>query len=69
MLHIHENIPGVLTKINSTFAEHNINISAQYLQTNVNIGYVVIDVESHHADVALARLKTIDGTIRARLLR
>jgi D-3-phosphoglycerate dehydrogenase len=69
LLHIHKNVPGVLTNINLAFAEHNINISAQYLQTNENIGYVVIDVESHHADIALARLKTIDGTIRARLLR
>ena len=69
LLHIHENVPGVLTKINLAFAEHDINISAQYLQTNANIGYVVIDVQSHHADIAPARLKTIAGTIRARLLR
>ena len=69
LLHIHENHPGILTKINLTFAEHNINIAGQYLQTNESIGYVVIDVDSESADIALERLKTIDGTIKARLLR
>ncbi|MGB5447014.1 MAG: phosphoglycerate dehydrogenase [Psychromonas sp.] len=69
LLHIHKNMPGILTKINLIFAEHNINIAAQYLQTNANIGYVVIDVNSDDAEVALEKLKEIDGTIRARFLK
>lgn len=68
LLHIHQNQPGILTKINLAFAESHINIAAQYLQTNANIGYVVIDVNSEDAAVALIRLKEIEGTIRARLL-
>lgn len=68
LLHIHQNQPGILTKINLAFAESNINIAAQYLQTNANIGYVVIDVNSEDAAIALLKLKEIDGTIRARLL-
>ena len=68
LLHIHKNQPGILTKINLAFAESNINIAAQYLQTNANIGYVVIDVNSEDAQKALAKLKEIEGTIRARLL-
>ena len=68
LLHIHQNQPGILTKINLAFAEANINIAAQYLQTNANIGYVVIDVISADADSALLKLKEIEGTIRARLL-
>ncbi|MCG6201022.1 phosphoglycerate dehydrogenase [Psychromonas antarctica] len=68
LLHIHQNQPGILTKINLAFAENNINIAAQYLQTNANIGYVVIDVNSEDADMALTKLKEISGTIRARLL-
>ncbi|MEI6897542.1 MAG: phosphoglycerate dehydrogenase [Psychromonas sp.] len=68
LLHIHHNQPGILTKINLAFAEANINIAAQYLQTNANIGYVVIDVNSEDADAALLKLKAIEGTIRARLL-
>lgn len=69
LLHIHQNQPGILTKINLAFAENNINIAAQYLQTNANIGYVVIDVNSEDAQIALTKLKEIEGTIRARLLK
>ncbi|HEY7864373.1 MAG TPA: phosphoglycerate dehydrogenase [Psychromonas sp.] len=69
LLHIHKNMPGVLTKINLVFTEYGINIAAQYLQTNANIGYVVIDVHSDDANLALSKLKEIEGTIKARLLR
>jgi len=68
LLHIHHNQPGVLTKINQAFAEHNINIAAQYLQTDDQIGYVVIDINSQDSALALKELKQIDGTIRARIL-
>jgi D-3-phosphoglycerate dehydrogenase len=70
LLHIHENRPGVLTSINQIFAEKGINISAQYLQTSPQIGYVVIDAETDVATLtnALQLMKAIPGTIRARLL-
>jgi len=68
LLHIHRNIPGVLTQINQAFAEMNINIAAQYLQTSPEIGYVVIDVDSEDADEAFQRLLSIDGTIKTRIL-
>jgi len=68
LLHIHHNQPGVLTQINQAFAEHNINIAAQYLQTDDKIGYVVIDIDSQDSTLALKALKAIDGTIRARIL-
>lgn len=68
ILHIHHNIPGVLTKINEAFAKHNINIGGQYLQTNENIGYVVIEVDSADAQVAINEVKNVEGTIRARVL-
>jgi len=68
LLHIHHNQPGVLTKINQAFAEHDINIAAQYLQTDDKIGYVVIDINSQDSALALKALKDIDGTIRARIL-
>ncbi|WNC67741.1 phosphoglycerate dehydrogenase [Thalassotalea nanhaiensis] len=68
LFHIHHNQPGVLTQINQAFAERDINIAAQYLQTDDKIGYVVIDVESHYSETALKELKAIDGTIRARLI-
>jgi len=68
LLHIHENRPGIMTRINQIFAEQSINIAAQYLQTTPDIGYVVIDVETDAENTALQLLKAIPGTIRARLL-
>lgn len=68
LLHIHQNKPGILTKINTIFAEEGINIAGQYLQTNAEYGYVVIDVETEHSEKALEKLKAIDGTLRARIL-
>ena len=71
LLHIHRNQPGVLSQINSVFSSRKVNISAQYLQTNPQIGYVVIDVEAENRAVtAEARqlLEAIDGTIRTRVL-
>lgn len=68
LLHIHLNQPGTLTKINEAFAKHNINIAAQYLQTDEKLGYVVIDVDTDDSELALAELKQISGTIKARLL-
>ena len=68
LLLIHRNQPGVLNRINQAFASEGINIAAQYLQTNANIGYVVVDIESERSEDALAMLKGIEGTIRARIL-
>ncbi|MFM2483229.1 phosphoglycerate dehydrogenase [Celerinatantimonas sp. YJH-8] len=68
LLHIHHNQPGIITQINRIFADDEFNIAAQYLQTEGNIGYVVIDVQTTHSHEALDKLKAIEGTIRARVL-
>jgi D-3-phosphoglycerate dehydrogenase len=68
LLHIHRNVPGVLSAINSVFSENRINVSAQFLQTNDNVGYVVIDIDAEYSDIALKKLAAIDGTIRSRVL-
>ena len=68
LLHIHENRPGILNKLNQIFVEADLNIAAQYLQTDPKIGYVVVDVETNDASPLLTKLKEIDGTIRARVL-
>jgi D-3-phosphoglycerate dehydrogenase len=68
LLHIHRNVPGVLSRINAIFGEIGINIAAQYLQTNAEIGYVVIDLDAEHSQVALERLRGVEGTIRTRVL-
>lgn len=68
LLHIHRNEPGILKQVNSVFSDNDINISAQYLQTYNDIGYVVTDIDQQSSDVAFEKLKAINGTIRARLL-
>ena len=68
LLHIHRNVPGVLAEINQVFAGNGINIASQFLQTNEAIGYVVIDIDAAHSDMALAKLAQVPGTIRSRVL-
>ena len=68
LLHIHQNIPGVMSEINQVFASNGINISGQYLQTNEKVGYVVIDVDAAYSDLALKKLNEVKGTIRSRVL-
>ena len=68
VLHVHENRPGVLSAINTVFAENQINIGSQFLQTSDKIGYVVIDVDRDYSEVALEKLSEIEGTIRCRVL-
>ena len=68
LLHIHQNIPGVMSEINQIFSENDINVCGQYLRTNDEIGYVVIDVDKAYSDVALSKLKEVKGTIMARVL-
>ena len=68
LLHIHRNVPGMLTRINERLSNAGINIAGQYLQTNQHVGYVVVDVESGSSTEALNEVLAIEGTIRARVL-
>jgi D-3-phosphoglycerate dehydrogenase len=69
-LHVHRNVPGVLGQINAIFSSRTLNIDAQYLQTDGDFGYVVVDasVQLPEADAVLQALRRIDGTVRARHL-
>jgi D-3-phosphoglycerate dehydrogenase / 2-oxoglutarate reductase len=68
ILHVHNNVPGVLSAINGQLSKNNINILAQYLKTNDDIGYVVLDVDKKLSSHAFQLLKDVKDTIRARLL-
>ncbi len=68
ILHIHNNVPGVLSEINSKLSENKINILGQYLKTNDEIGYVVLDVDKKLSKDASELLKKVKGTIKTRLL-
>jgi D-3-phosphoglycerate dehydrogenase len=68
ILHIHKNVPGVLSQINGQLSKHNINIVGQYLKTNEEIGYVVVDVDKQLSTRALGLLKEVPHTVKVRLL-
>lgn len=68
LLHIHQNIPGILAKINAVFATHEVNIQSQYLKTTDNIGYVITDVETDYNDSIIEAIRNIEGTIKFRIL-
>jgi D-3-phosphoglycerate dehydrogenase / 2-oxoglutarate reductase len=67
-LHIHKNEPGVLKEVNYVFTSKGINIAGEYLQTDPEIGYVIIDTESRLSSTILDELRAIEGTIRVRML-
>ena len=70
LLHIHRNVPGVLSQINELFSRHNLNIDGQFLRTDPKVGYVVIDVSASEelAGVLKDELGQITGTLRTRVL-
>ena len=68
ILHIHENIPGVLSEINSRLSAKNINILGQFLKTNDEIGYVILDLNTKLSKEALEILKQVKGTIKTRMV-
>jgi len=68
ILHIHNNVPGVLSAINTQLSNNNINIVGQYLKTNEDIGYVVLDVDQKLSKTALELLREVKATIKVRLL-
>ena len=70
ILHIHRNVPGVLSQINEIFSKHNVNIDGQFLRTDPKVGYVVIDVTANEEQSAELKeaLSAIPGTLRTRIL-
>jgi len=68
ILHIHKNVPGVLSQINGQLSKNKINIVGQYLKTNDDIGYVVVDVDKRLSKQATQLLKEVPNTIKVRLL-
>jgi D-3-phosphoglycerate dehydrogenase len=68
LLHIHKNEPGVMEQINRVFSKHGVNVAAQYLETQADVGYVVMDIELDDAGPLLDELRSIPATIRVRLL-
>jgi D-3-phosphoglycerate dehydrogenase len=68
LIHTHQNKPGVLAKINNVLVKHNANILGQYLKTNENVGYIIIDIDKAYDKQLITALKTVDDTIRFRVV-
>ena len=68
LIHIHDNVPGILAKINHILANHGINIVGQYLKTNELIGYVITDINKEYDKDVITELRGIDHTIKFRVL-
>ncbi len=68
LLHVHQNIPGIMSAINQVFSDSSVNVSGQYLQTMGDTGYVVIDIESDYSKNLINQLSVIEGTLRTRVL-
>lgn len=68
LLHVHRNVPGILAKLNAIFARYNVNITGQYLKTNDQIGYVIMDVEISYTDGFVEEIKDMEETIKFRML-
>ena len=68
LLHVHRNVPGILAKLNAIFARYNVNITGQYLKTNEQIGYVIMDVEISYTDGFVEEIKDMEETIKFRML-
>ena len=68
LLHVHQNIPGIMSAINQVFSNSSVNVSGQYLQTMGDTGYVVIDIESDYSKTLINQLSAIGGTLRTRVL-
>ncbi|MFN3403207.1 MAG: phosphoglycerate dehydrogenase [Cytophagaceae bacterium] len=68
LIHLHDNVPGILAQINNVLASHNINILGQYLKTNETVGYVITDINREYNKQVIQDLKSIQNTIKFRIL-
>ena len=68
LIHIHNNVPGILAKINHVLADHGINIAGQYLKTTESIGYVITDINKDYDKEVIKKMRSIENTIKFRVL-
>ena len=67
-LHIHKNVPGVMAKINKILAKYDLNITGQYLSTDPKVGYVITDLDKEYNTEVIEKLRSVEGTIKFRVL-
>jgi D-3-phosphoglycerate dehydrogenase len=69
-MHVHRNVPGMMMKLNDIFSRRSMNIASQFLQTDGEVGYVVIEADGTREDCeqVLEEIRVLDGTLRARII-
>jgi D-3-phosphoglycerate dehydrogenase len=67
-LHIHNNVPGIMAKINEVLARYEMNITGQYLSTDSEVGYVITDLDKEYPKEVIQALKKVENTIKFRVL-
>ncbi len=69
-MHVHRNVPGMMRKLNEIFSQRGMNIASQFLQTDGELGYVVIEADGAREDCedVLEQIRALDGTLRARII-
>ena len=67
-LHIHQNVPGIMAKINKVLAKYDMNINGQYLSTDAKVGYVITDLDREYNQEVIEKLRKVEGTIKFRVL-
>jgi D-3-phosphoglycerate dehydrogenase len=68
VVHVHINMPGVLAQVNSILAEHQVNVEGQLLSTRGEYGYLITDISGDYSDDVLDQLRSMDQTVRLRVL-
>jgi D-3-phosphoglycerate dehydrogenase len=68
LIHLHQNVPGVLAAINRVLADHGVNVEGQLLRTRDELGYVITDISTQYSDEVLDELRAMDVTIRLRTI-
>lgn len=68
VVHLHDNVPGIMGKLNNIFASNNINIERQFLKTRDQLGYVITDIKKEYDKKILKEIENVEGTIRMRVL-
>ena len=69
-MHVHRNVPGMMMKLNDIFSRRGMNIASQFLQTDGEVGYVVIEADGTREDCeqVLEEIRVLEGTLRARII-
>ena len=68
LIHIHRNVPGILAQINNVVSDHGCNILGQYLKTNEEVGYVILDIDKKYDKAVTTALREVKDTIKFRVL-